>query len=91
LDVATYLLAPDVVDACVPIPDEIRHLLDACRKWDGDKLVNSQNNDLWRQYKRIDSPKVNSERFDAEIKQALREARWRQQRMARSGDAHGTG
>jgi hypothetical protein len=72
----------------VPIPEEIRCLLDAGWTWDGDKLVNPKNNDMWRQYKRIDSPKVSSARFDAEIKQASREARWREQRMAAARDEH---
>jgi hypothetical protein len=72
---ATYPLVPELVDDFVPIPEEIRSLLDAGWRWDGDKLVNPQNHDIWRQDKRIDSPKVCSERFDAEIKQALREAR----------------
>jgi hypothetical protein len=88
LEMATYPLIPELVDAPVPIPDEIRCLLDAGWKWDGDKLVNPQNNNIWRRYKRIDSPKVCSERFDAEIKQALRETRWREQRIASAGDEH---
>jgi hypothetical protein len=37
-------------------------------------LVHPKDKDIWRMYKRIDSPKVGTERFDAEIKQAVREA-----------------
>jgi hypothetical protein len=37
-------------------------------------------------HKRIDSPEVCSERFDAQIKQALREARRREQRMGTASD-----
>ena len=83
---ATYPLVPEVVDAPVPIPDEIGCLLDAGWNWVGDKLVNPKNNDIWRQYKRVDSPKVCSERFDAEIKQALRAARWRDQGIGAACD-----
>ncbi len=77
LEMATYPPVPADVDAPVPILEEIQCMLGAGWKWDGDKLVNPQNNEIWRQYKRVDSPKINSKRFDAEIKQALREARWR--------------
>jgi hypothetical protein len=77
LEKATDPLVAEDVNAPVSILEEIRCMLDAGWKWDGDKLVNPQNNDIWRQYKRVDSPKINSKRFDAEIKQALREARWR--------------
>jgi hypothetical protein len=74
LEIATYPLIPEVIDTGVSIPDEIHCLLDAGWTWDGDKLVHPKNKDTWRMYKRIDSPKVGSQRFDAEIKQRLREA-----------------
>jgi hypothetical protein len=85
LEMATYPLIPEVVDANVSIPAEIQCLLDAGWTWDGDKLVCPRDKDIWRMYKRIDSPKVGSDRFDAEIKQAVRAARWRERRMEASG------
>jgi hypothetical protein len=85
LEVAAYPLIPGVVDAGVSIPEEIQCLLDAGWTWDGDKLVHPNDKDIWRMYKRTDSPKVGSERFDAEIKQAVREARWRERQMRASG------
>ena len=88
LESATYPLVSEVVEAGVPIPEEIQCLLGAGWTWDADKLVHPKNNAIWRMYKRIDSPKVCSERFDAEIKQALREARWREQRMKTAGNEH---
>jgi hypothetical protein len=80
LETATYPLRVDA-GAVVTIPEEIRCLLDAGWTWDGDKLVHPRDKDLWRTYTRVDSPKIgSSQRFDAEIEQAVREARWREQR-----------
>ncbi len=86
LEIATYPLTSEVVDAGVTIPEEIQCLLNAGWTWHGDKLVHPADKDIWRMYKRIDSPKVGSERFDAEIKQAVREARWRKRRMEATGN-----
>jgi hypothetical protein len=77
---ATYPLAV-AGSTGVTIAEEIRCLLDADWTWDGDKLVHPQHQDIWRMYKRIDSPKVgDSRRLDAEIEQAVREAGWRELR-----------
>jgi hypothetical protein len=85
LEIATYPLITEVIHTGVSIPDEIQCLLDAGWTWDRDKLVHPKHKNIWRMYKRIDSPKVGSQRFDAEIKQRVREARWRAQRMWASG------
>jgi hypothetical protein len=74
LEITTYPLIPEVVDAGVSILEEIQCLLNAGWTWHEDKLVHPKDKDIWRMYKRIDSPKVGTERFDAEIKQAVREA-----------------
>jgi hypothetical protein len=67
--------------AGVTIAEEIRCLLDAGWTWDGDKLVHPQYRELWRMYKKMDSPKLgDSRRLDAEIEQAVREAGWRELR-----------
>jgi hypothetical protein len=79
---ATYPLIPEVTEAGVTIPEEIRCLLDAGWTWDGDKLVHPQDKGLWRMYKRVDSPQIGSpQRLDAEIEQAVRAARQRAQRI----------
>jgi hypothetical protein len=79
---ATYPLIPEVTDAGVTIPEEIRCLLDAGWAWDGDKLVHPQDKGIWRMYKKVDSPKIGSpRRLDAEIEQSVRAARKRVQRM----------
>jgi hypothetical protein len=49
-------------------------------------LVHPSYKDIWRKYTKVDSPKIgSSQRFDAEIEQAVREARWREQRTRRGG------
>ena len=53
------------------IPEEIQCLLNAGWTWDGNRLLHPKDKDIWRMYKRIDSPKVGTERFNAEIKQAV--------------------
>jgi hypothetical protein len=79
---ATYPLIPEVTDAGVTIPEEIRCLLDAGWTWDGDTLVHPQDRGTWRMYKKVDSPKIGSpQRLDAEIEQSVRAARKRVQRM----------
>jgi hypothetical protein len=81
----TYPLRIDAREG-VTIPEEIRCLLDAGWTWDGDKLVHPSYKDIWRKYTKVDSPKIgSSQRFDAEIEQAVREARWREQRTRRGG------
>jgi len=65
---ATY---PLVVDARVTILEEIQCLLDAGWTWDGDKLVHPKDKDIWRMYTKVDSSKIGSQRFDAEIEKAL--------------------
>jgi hypothetical protein len=81
----TYPLRVDE-EAGVTLLEEIRRLLDAGWTWDGDKLVHPSDKDIWRIYKKVDSPKVgNSERLDAEIKHAVQEGRWREQRTRRGG------
>jgi hypothetical protein len=79
---ATY---PLVVDAGVALNEEIQCLLDAGWTWDGNKLVHPKDKDIWRKYKKVDSPKIASQRFDAEIEQVLRESRQRKQRMRSGG------
>lgn len=73
---ATY---PLVVDTNVTVGEEIRCLLDAGWTWDGDKLVHPKYKDVWTMYKRIDSHKIRAEQFEAELKQAVRESRRREQ------------
>ena len=81
---ATYPLAV-AGSTGVTIAEEIRSLLDAGWTWDGDKLVHPQYRELWRMYTKMDSPKLgDSRRLDAEIKQAVREARWRE--LRKQGD-----
>lgn len=76
---ATY---PLVVDAGVTILEEIRCLVDAGWSWDGNKLVHPKDKDIWRMYQKVDSSKIgNSRRLDAEIGQAVHEARRKGQRM----------
>src|SRR3954462_11232281 len=83
---AAYPLIPEVADAGVTIPEEIRCLLDAGWAWDGDKLVHPQDKGIWRMYKRVVSPRIVSpQRLDAEIEQAIRAARQRVQRMRSDG------
>jgi hypothetical protein len=82
---ATYPLLPETVPASVTILEDIRCLLSAGRTWEGDRLVHPEDKEIWRMYKRVNSPRIGgSPRLDAEIEQAVREARWREQR-ARSG------
>lgn len=91
LEMATYPLIPEVTeypliseatDAGVTIPEEIRCLLDAGWAWDGDKLVHPKHKGIWRMYTRVNSPMIgSSQRLDAEIEQAVRAARLREQRM----------
>jgi hypothetical protein len=82
---ATYPLRVDA-GAGVTIPEEICCLLDAGWEWVGNKLVHPQDQDIWRMYTKVDSPKVgNSQRLDAEIERAVREARWREQRTRGGG------
>jgi hypothetical protein len=89
----TYELAletyPLVVESEVTIAEEIQCLLDAGWRWDSDRLVHPKDRDIWRMYKRVDSPKVgNAQRLDAEIEHAVRDARQRWQRMSgRCGDS----
>jgi hypothetical protein len=79
LEEATYPLIPEAVDAGVTIPEEIQCLLDAGWTWDGEKLVHPQDKGVWRLYTKVDSPRIGiSQRFDAEIEQAVRRARQRQ-------------
>jgi adenylate cyclase len=73
---ATY---PLIAVAAVPVGEEIRCLLAAGWTWDGDKLVNLWHRDVWTVYKRVDSHKIRVEQFDAEIRQAVQEARRREQ------------
>jgi hypothetical protein len=84
LETATYPLLENV-DAGVPIPAEIQCLLDAGWTWDGDKLVHPKARDIWRKYQRIDSPRIRSYQLDAEIEQAVREARQRGEQMGSDG------
>ena len=79
---STYPLIPEVTDAAVTIPEEIRCLLNAGWAWDGDKLVHPQDKGIWRMYEKVDSPKIGSpQRLDAEIEHSVRAARKRVQRM----------
>ena len=85
LEEATYPLHVEMC-ASVSIAEEIQCLLDAGWTWDGNKLVHPRDNDIWRMYTKVDSPKIgNSQRLDAEIEQAMRESRWREQRMRSGG------
>jgi hypothetical protein len=85
LEIAAYPLVSEVVEALVAIPEEIQCLLNAGWTWDGNKLVHPKDKDIWRMYKRIDSPKVGTERFNAEIKQAVLETRVRERESRESG------
>ena len=59
---------PLVVDAGVPLAEEIRCLVEAGWTWDGNRLVHPNDKDIWRMYKKVDSSKIgNSRRLDAEI------------------------
>ncbi len=85
LEMATYPLVVDA-GAGVTIPEEIRCLLDAGWTWVGDKLVHPRDKGIWRMYIKVNSPKIgSSQRFDADIEQAIREARWRGQRTRSGG------
>jgi hypothetical protein len=73
---------PLVVHAGVTMLEEIRCLLDAGWTWDGNKLVHPTDKGIWRIYTTVDSSKIGrSERLDAEILQAVQEARRNEQRM----------
>lgn len=72
-------MADDQENPVVSIGDEIRCLLDAGWTWDGDKLIHPQHNDVWTMYKRTFSHMSRVEQFDAEIAQAVREARRQEQ------------
>jgi hypothetical protein len=85
-EVPAYPLVEQVADQEVTIPEEIQLMLDAGWTWDADKMVHPKDKDIWRMYKRIDSPKIASDRFNAEIKQAVQAARWRQRRTKASGE-----
>jgi hypothetical protein len=76
---------PLMVDGGVTIPEEIQCLLDAGWTWNGDKLVHPKDKDIWRMYQRVDSRRIGSERFNAEIEQAVQEARRQEQRMQSGG------
>jgi hypothetical protein len=65
-------------DAGVTIGEEIHCLLAAGWTWNGDKLVHPGDKDCWMMYKRVDSHKIRLEQFEAELKQAVREARQRE-------------
>ena len=67
-------------EAAVTILEEIQVMLDAGFTWDGDKLVHPRDKDIWRMYTRTDCPKIGSgaQRLDAEIKEAVRQARQRE-------------
>jgi hypothetical protein len=82
LEISAYPLVSDVGEALVAIPEEIQCLLHAGWTWDGNRLLHPKDKDIWRMYKRIDSPKVGTERFNAEIKQAVLETRAREREPA---------
>jgi hypothetical protein len=86
LEDATYPLL-EIVDAGVTIPEEIQSPFDAGWTWDGDKLVHPKDKDIWRMYTKVDSPKIGKgcQRLDAEVEQAVREARQRERRMRDGG------
>ena len=76
---------PLVVDAEVPLAEEIRCLVEAGWTWDGNRLVHPNDKDIWRMYKKVDSSKIgNSRRLDAEIGQTVHKPECNGQRM-RSG------
>ncbi len=68
-------------DADVTIGEEIACLLAAGWTWDGDKLVHPRDRLVWTMYKRVDSGGLGSRigQFEAEVKQAVREARLKAQ------------
>jgi hypothetical protein len=69
-------------DEAVTTGEEIRCLLDAGWTWDGDRLVHPKDKNTWTIYKRTDSSRgiaARSEQFEAEIRQAVRVARRREQ------------
>jgi hypothetical protein len=75
---------PLVVDAGVPLAEEIRCLVEAGWTWDGNRLVHPKDKDIWRMYKKVDSSKIgNSRRLDAEIAQSVHEAERKGQRLRR--------
>lgn len=73
--------------AGVTIGEEIRCLLAAGWTWDGDKLVHPEDRNMHKIYTRVNSSKSGqeSQRFDAEVEQAVREERQREQRMQSGG------
>jgi hypothetical protein len=85
LEEGTYPLHVEM-GAGVSILEEIQILLDAGWTWDRNKLVHPSDKGIWRMYKRVNSPKIgNAQRLDAEIEQAVRESRWREQRKQSGG------
>jgi len=64
----------------VTIGEEIQCLVDAGWTWEGDRLVHPKYKDVWTRYKRSFSHESRTEHFDAEIAQAVQEARQRKQR-----------
>jgi hypothetical protein len=76
-------------DIAVTVGEEIQCLLAAGWAWDGDKLVHPTDKNVWTAYQRTDSSGIGAriEQFESELKQAVREARKREQGMESGGDA----
>lgn len=71
----------------VSVEEEIRALRAAGWIWDRDKLVHPKDKETWREYQRIDSRTIaaRSAQFEAEIEQAVRQAREQDRDTPNSG------
>ena len=80
-------MADGQADSGVTVGEEIRSLLAAGWKWNGDKLVHPGSENTWVAYKRADTSGIGAriDQFEAELKQAVREARQRERDSGSSG------
>jgi len=67
----------NVQDAAITLDEEIRCLLDAGWRWDGDKLVHPKDSEIWRMYTKTNAPNIGrrASQLDAEIAEAVRAVR----------------
>jgi hypothetical protein len=70
----------------VTIGEEIQCLLAAGWTWDGDKLMHPGSKETWVRYQRGETSGIGArvEQFESELKQAVREARAREQQTGNS-------
>jgi hypothetical protein len=80
-------MTDEQADKGVTVGEEIRCLLAAGWVWDEDSLVHPTSKNIWIRYQRAETGGITarSEQFEAELKQAVQEARQREQGMGSGG------